>query len=282
MNAPHPGPIVDVVGVSKVYRRPREKLFGPRPEVHALRDVDLQVAPGERLGIVGESGSGKSTLARLMLGLELPTRGRIEVGGQQLEGASHAQMRAVRRTIQLVFQDPLGSLDPRMTVAAIVAEPLAGLQIEGDHRARVVEVLDAVGLGDAAVDRYPHEFSGGQRQRIAIARALAPAPSVLVADESVSALDVSVRNQVLNLLLRLTGELSLTLVFISHDLWVVRHMCTRVAVMRSGQVVEVAPTDQLYTSPAAEYTADLLAAVPTVETALAARAARRAARGSVA
>jgi ABC-type glutathione transport system ATPase component len=269
-------PIVEVTGVSKVYRRPRESLFGPRPEVHAVRDVTLHVDAGERLGIVGESGSGKSTLARLMLGLEAPTSGTIAVAGHALATADTARMRTVRRNIQLVFQDPLGSLDPRLTVARIVAEPLEGLEIAGDHAARVREVLDAVGLGPAALDRYPHEFSGGQRQRIAIARALAPAPSVLVADESVSALDVSVRNHVLNLLLRLTRELALTLVFISHDLWVVRHMCTRVAVMRQGAVVEVGPTEEVYASPRDEYTATLLASVPTIESSLAARAAKRA------
>ncbi len=273
-------PIVSVQAVSKVYRRPRERLFGPRPEVHALRDVSFDVARGERLGIVGESGSGKSTLARLMLGLEPPTAGQIVVDGRPLAGATFAEMQVVRRSIQLVFQDPLGSLNPRMSVARIVAEPLEGLGFDGDHRARVVEVLDAVGLGAWAVDRYPHEFSGGQRQRIAIARALAPSPSILVADESVSALDVSVRNQVLNLLLALTRELSLTLLFISHDLWVVRHMCSRVAVMRDGRLVESGPTEDVYREPADAYTAALLAAVPTVESSLARRAAARAA-GSV-
>ena len=269
------GPAISVHGVSKTYHRPRERLFGPKPEVHALREVSLEVLPGERLGIVGESGSGKSTLARLMLGLEPPTAGQIVVGGRDLAGASFAEMQAVRRSIQLVFQDPLGSLDPRMTVGRIVAEPLEGLGVEVDHRARVAEVLDSVGLGEWAVGRYPHEFSGGQRQRIAIARALAPSPSILVADESVSALDVSVRNQVLNLLLRLTRELSLTLVFISHDLWVVRHMCTRVVVMRDGQVVESGPTAEVYAAPTEPYTSALLAAVPTVETSLARRAAAR-------
>jgi peptide/nickel transport system ATP-binding protein len=267
-------PIVDVIDVSKVYRRPRESLFGARPEVHAVRDVSLRVPAGERLGIVGESGSGKSTLARLVLGLEPPTSGQIVVGGHPLAGAGSATMREVRRIVQLVFQDPLGSLDPRMSVGNIVAEPLEGLDIAGDHGARVREVVQAVGLGVEALDRYPHEFSGGQRQRIAIARALAPSPTVLVADESVSALDVSVRNQVLNLLLRLTRELSLTLIFISHDLWVVRHMCTRVAVMRHGALVEVGPTEQIYTAPSDEYTATLLASVPTIESAMARRAER--------
>jgi peptide/nickel transport system ATP-binding protein len=269
---------VVVEGVSKRYRRPRERLFGARSTLDAVREVSLRVAPGERLGIVGESGSGKSTLARLMLGLEAPSVGTIMIAGRPLAGASNAELREIRRTIQLVFQDPLGSLDPRMTVRSIVAEPLVGLRIDGDHGARVREVLDAVGLGNWALDRYPHEFSGGQRQRIAIARALAPAPSILVADESVSALDVSVRNQVLNLLLRLTNELSLTLVFISHDLWVVRHMCSRVAVMREGRIVEVGSTREVYDAPAEPYTASLLAAVPTIETSLARRAAARAAR----
>jgi peptide/nickel transport system ATP-binding protein len=166
--------------------------------------------------------------------------------------------------MQMVFQDPMGSLDPRMTVGAIVAEPLIGLRVAGNHAARVREVLDAVGLPAGAADRYPHQFSGGQRQRIAIARALAPRPRVLVADEPVSALDVSVRAQVLNLLLDLAETLDLALVFVSHDLSVVRFLCQRVAVLCRGELVETGPTDRVYTAPRHDYTRELLAAVPTL------------------
>jgi peptide/nickel transport system ATP-binding protein len=265
--------LVELAGVSKRYRRPRARLFGPRPVVHALRDVDLHVDRHERLGIVGESGSGKSTLARLLLGLERPTAGRVRVGGHDLARAGATERRAVRRAVQMVFQDPMGSLDPRLDVARIVAEPLVGLGIEGDRAARVAEVLEAVGLDAGAARRYPHEFSGGQRQRIAIARALAPRPEILVADEPVSALDVSVRNQVLNLLLDLTSGLDLTLVFISHDLSVVRHVCERVAVFRDGCLLEEGPTDDVYRAPRHDYTRELVAAIPSLSAAIASRRA---------
>ena len=258
-------PICEVVDLVREYPLPRRRLTGPRPVVRALDGVTLAVAPGERLGIVGESGSGKSTLARLLLGLDRPTSGSVRFEGREIGGLAERDLRDVRRAVQIVFQDPMGSLDPRMTVRSIVAEPLAGLDVPGDHAARVVEVLDAVGLSAAAAERYPHQFSGGQRQRIAIARALAPHPRVLVADEAVSALDVSVRAQILNLLLDLVEELALTLVFVSHDLSVVRFLCERVAVLHQGRLVEEGPTESVWNEPQEAYTAALLAAVPTLQ-----------------
>jgi peptide/nickel transport system ATP-binding protein len=232
--------------------------------VHALRGVSLAVRPGERVGVVGESGSGKTTLAKLLVGLEQPTTGTVRFGGEVVSGRAEKRLRELRRGVQLVFQDPRGSLDPRMRVGSIVAEPLVGLGVPGNHEDRVVELLHAVGLPPEAARRYPHQFSGGQRQRIALARALAPSPQVLVADEPVSALDVSVRAQVLNLLLDLVADLGLALVFVSHDLSVVRFLCDRVVVMHRGEVVEEGPTEQVWSDPQAGYTRQLLAAIPRV------------------
>jgi len=236
--------------------------------VTALDDVSVRVAAGATVGIVGESGSGKSTLSRLLLALEAPTAGEVRYKGAVVSGGSAGRrgerdLRDFRRTVQVVFQDPMSSLDPRMRVHDILAEPLRALGLGGE-RARVPELLDAVGLPLTAARRYPHEFSGGQRQRIAIARALGPRPSVLVADEPVSALDVSVRAQILNLLTSLIAELSLTLVFISHDMAVVRHLCDEVAVLYRGTIVEQGSTSQVYGQPAHDYTRRLLAAVPSL------------------
>jgi peptide/nickel transport system ATP-binding protein len=230
--------------------------------VDALLDVSVGVERGGVLGIVGESGSGKSTLARLLLALEQPTEGEIVFDDTVVSGRRERELAELRRNVQVVFQDPMASLDPRMRIRTAISEPLRALRIPGDHRARVRELLEAVGLPASAGDRYPHEFSGGQRQRIAIARALAPHPTVLIADEAVSALDVSVRAQVLNLLNRLIAELGLTLVFISHDMSVIRFMCSRVAVLYRGRLVEEGPTDTVYGSPQDDYTKQLLAAVP--------------------
>jgi peptide/nickel transport system ATP-binding protein len=230
--------------------------------VEALLDVSVGVERGGVLGIVGESGSGKSTLARLLLALEQPTEGEIVFDDTVVSGRRERELAELRRNVQVVFQDPMASLDPRMRIRTAISEPLRALRIPGDHRARVRELLEAVGLPASAGDRYPHEFSGGQRQRIAIARALAPHPTVLIADEAVSALDVSVRAQVLNLLNRLIAELGLTLVFISHDMSVIRFMCSRVAVLYRGRLVEEGPTDTVYGSPQDDYTKQLLAAVP--------------------
>ncbi|MQA79286.1 MAG: ATP-binding cassette domain-containing protein [Streptosporangiales bacterium] len=250
-------PLIEVRDVARVFRSP---LFSAQPPVHALRGVSLDVAAGETFGIVGESGSGKSTLGRLLMGLDRPTRGTITFAGRRID--TGANLPFLRRQMQLVFQDPMGSFDPRMRVHDIVREPLHGLGVPGDHRHRVHEVLDAVGLPPDAARRYPHQFSGGQRQRIAIARALAPRPHALIADEPVSALDVSVRAQILDLLVDLTRVYGLTLLLVSHDLAVVRYLTDRVAVMRDGEIVETGPTQQVYASPRDPYTAQLIAAIP--------------------
>jgi len=256
------GPIVEAVDLVRHYRLARRSLRGPAPVRHALRGVSLAVRAGERVGIVGESGSGKTTLARLLVGLDTPTSGDVRFEGRSIVGRRERDLRELRAGVQMVFQDPLGSLDPRLTVGAIVAEPLVGLRLPGDRAARVAELLDAVGLPAGAARRYPHQFSGGQRQRIALARALAPRPRVLVADEPVSALDVSVRAQVLNLLLDLADDLGLTVILVSHDLSVVRFFCDRVAVLYQGEIVESGPTDVVYDAPQHDYTRTLLAAVP--------------------
>jgi ABC-type glutathione transport system ATPase component len=260
-------PLLEVERLVKEFRGRGGRRRGwrrPAP-VRALDDVSLAVHDGEALGIVGETGSGKSTLARIMLALEEPTSGTIRWRGEEVTHARGPALRALRRERQIVFQDPTSSLNPRRTVDAIVAEPFAihrELPDREARRRRVDELLAKVGLAPEHRDRYPHELSGGQRQRVAVARAIALHPRLLVADEPVSALDVSIQAQVLNLLRDLRRELGLTLVLISHDLSVVRHLCDRVAVMRSGQVVELAPVDELFAAPRADYTRELLAAVP--------------------
>jgi ABC-type glutathione transport system ATPase component len=248
--------------------------------VHALRGVSFDVLPGQRFGIVGESGSGKSTLLRLLCALDHPTSGTIEFEGRRISGQPERRLRFLRRRLQVVFQDPMSSLDPRMRVRDIVAEPLVA-QRHPDPASRVREVLSDVGLPADAADRYPHQFSGGQRQRIAIARALAPRPEVLVADEPVSALDVSVRAQILNLLTDLVEEYALTLVFVSHELSVVRHVCDTVAVLRHGELVEVGTAAQIHDQPRHPYTRRLIAAIPTLRRALAGVTAGDLARGAV-
>jgi peptide/nickel transport system ATP-binding protein/oligopeptide transport system ATP-binding protein len=231
----------------------------------AVDGVSLQVMKGETLGIVGESGSGKTTTAQLMMRLLEPTAGTVHFDGEDITHSKGAELKAIRRELQMVFQDPYSSLNPRKTVGSIVAEPFA---IHGLHRDRterrqkVRELLDTVGLNPEHYNRYPHEFSGGQRQRIGVARALALGPKLLIADEPVSALDVSIQAQVLNLLRELQREMGLTLVLISHDLSVVRHMSDRVAVMYKGKIVELEDNETLYSSPGHPYTKELLAAVP--------------------
>jgi oligopeptide/dipeptide ABC transporter ATP-binding protein len=262
-------PVLEAREVSKLYPGRRAARGRSRDHVEALAGVSLAVRRGESLGIVGESGSGKSTLARLLLALEQPTAGEVLYDGALVSGRDERELRELRRNVQVVFQNPMGSLDPRMKTRTAISEPLRALGIEGDHRRRVDELLEAVGLSREAGDRYPHEFSGGQRQRVAIARALAPHPTTLIADEAVSALDVSVRAQVLNLLNHLIEEYGLTLVFISHDMSVIRYMCKRVAVLYLGRVVETGPTDEIYRDPRHPYTQALLAAVPRIGTPIA-------------
>ena len=251
-------PLLEVTDLVKHYRLPRESLLRPAPGVHALQGVSFCLTAGRSLGIVGESGSGKSTLARLVMALEAPTAGHVKLLGQDLHALSPSDLRAARRDFQMVFQDPYGSLDPRQRVARIVAEPLAQANA-ADTARRVAEALDAVGLRASDAHKYPHEFSGGQRQRIAIARALITRPKLIVADEPVSALDVSVQAQVLNLLAGLQQHLGVTYLFISHDLAVVDHVCDDVAVMHRGCIVEQGPPERLFTAPAHPYTAKLLA-----------------------
>ncbi len=254
-------PLLVVDTLVKRYTLPRERLFQPAPIVEALHGVSFTVQAGRSLGIVGESGSGKSTLARLVMALEAPSEGRVSLLGRDLHALSPSELRAARRDFQMVFQDPYGSLDPRQRVGRIVAEPLIGFDAPATHQ-RVAESLDAVGLRAADADKYPHEFSGGQRQRIAIARALITRPKLIVADEPVSALDVSVQAQVLNLLADLQQQFGITYLFISHDLAVVDHVCCDVAVMRAGLIVEYGPTEQVLQRPSHDYTRALLAAMP--------------------
>jgi peptide/nickel transport system ATP-binding protein len=270
-------PVISVKDLVRTYRRGRSSLFGKPTEVQALRGVSFDVAAGQRFGVVGESGSGKSTLLRILAGLDQPTSGSVRVAGNEVAGARERQLLQLRQQLQIVFQDPMGSLDPRMRVRDIVAEPLLlPGQPSGTrrHRHKVEEMLNAVGLDPDAADRFPHQFSGGQRQRISIARALICEPRVLVADEPVSALDVSVRAQVLNLLSDLVDRYRLTLVFVSHDLGVVRHICDNVVVMNQGLIVESGPTAQVYENPVHDYTKTLVASSMTLRGELAARQAQ--------
>ncbi|WP_104191647.1 ABC transporter ATP-binding protein [Cryobacterium sp. Y82] len=257
-------PAISVRGLSRQYRRRGGGLFTPAPVVHGLREVSFDVAEGQRFGIVGESGSGKSTLMRILCALDQPTSGTVDVLGQSVDGASERQLREFRSEVQIVFQDPMGSLDPRMRVRDIVAEPLRQVS-RAEALVRVEAQLAAVGLDADVMHRHPHQFSGGQRQRISIARALITRPRVLVADEAVSALDVSVRAQVLNLLADLVDEYRLTLVFVSHDLGVIRHLCDTVAVISDGRIVECGPTASVYDRPLHPYTQQLVTATPSMD-----------------
>jgi oligopeptide/dipeptide ABC transporter ATP-binding protein len=245
----------------------RQSMFAKRRWVRAVDGISLAVLPGETLGIVGESGCGKTTLGRALVLLNRPTGGTVEFAGRELTALNGSALRAARRRSQMIFQDPYASLDPRQAVEAIVGEPLriAGIAA-ARRRQRVAELLDLVGFGAEAMRRLPREFSGGQRQRIGIARALAADPQLIICDEPLSALDVSVQAQIVNLLLRLQRELSLTYVFISHDLAVVRQIADRVAVMYLGKIVELARTESLFRAPRHPYSVALLSAVPTLAT----------------
>ncbi|MCZ7658922.1 MAG: dipeptide ABC transporter ATP-binding protein [Xanthobacteraceae bacterium] len=256
--------LVEVEGLTRHFVARRSVLGRPTALVRAVDGVDFTVAPGETLALVGESGCGKSTLGRLVLRLIEPTAGRVRFDGRDVLALGGRELRAYRREAQLVFQDPYASLNPRMTVGDIVGEPLALHDIvpAARRRDRVAALLHQVGLAEGAGQRYPHEFSGGQRQRIAIARALAVEPRLIVCDEPVSALDVSIRSQVLNLLRGLQRRLGLAYIFISHDLAVVKHIADRVAVMNLGHIVEIAPADSLFAAPRHPYSRALLSAIP--------------------
>jgi oligopeptide/dipeptide ABC transporter ATP-binding protein len=259
-------PLVEVEHLTKRFPVQQGVFSRARGEVHAVEDVTLTVNRGETLGIVGESGCGKSTTARLILRLLDPTAGTIRFDGRDITHLSQRDLRPLRREMQMVFQDPYSSLNPRKTVGQIVGQPFAIHRTEKDAATRVRALLERVGLSPEHYNRYPHEFSGGQRQRIGVARAIALQPKLIVCDEPVSALDVSIQAQILNLLRSLQDELKLTYVFISHDLSVIRQISDRIAVMYVGRVVELGEADLLYAHPRHPYTAALFSAVPTVTT----------------
>jgi oligopeptide transport system ATP-binding protein len=252
-------PLLEVAGLAKLFPGKHG-----RPGVRAVDGVDFTIARGGTLALVGESGCGKSTTGRLLLRLLEPDAGQVRFDGQDVLGASRSTMRGLRRRMQIVFQDPYASLNPRMTVHDIIADPLVihGLGNAAERRAKVAETLRAVGLGEEHAGRYPQGFSGGQRQRIAIARALVTDPDLVVCDEPVSALDVSIQAQIVNLFKTLQRERGLTYLFISHDLSIVRHMADRVAVMHLGRIVELADRRALFADPLHPYTLSLLAAIP--------------------
>jgi oligopeptide transport system ATP-binding protein len=262
-------PLVEIRSLTKIYPQSESMLGGKSRggEVRAVDDVSLDIHAGETLGLVGESGSGKSTLGRLLLRLIDPTSGSIRFENRDLLAASPAEMRHLRRDMQIIFQDPFASLDPRFRVEDIIAEPLiihGNTSSKAEIQGRVVELLRAVGLDESILRRFPHEFSGGQRQRIGIARALALRPKFIVADEPVSALDVSVGAQIVNLLAQLQRDFGLTYLFISHSMPVVRYLSTRIAVMYRGKIVEVGETAQITEHPQHPYTTSLLEATPEV------------------
>ena len=262
--------LLDVQHVSQQYALPKPSLFAKAGHIQALNDVSFQLKAGHSLGVVGESGSGKSTLARLVMALEKPTQGKVVFKGQDLNALGADELRAARSEFQMVFQDPYGSLDPRQKVLRTVTEPLhstlhigSGKSLSSqDLKDCAAQALTEVGLRASDLDKYPHEFSGGQRQRIAIARALITRPSLIVADEPVSALDVSVQAQVLNLMMDLQDRLGLSYLFVSHDLAVVNLMCDDVLVLQHGRVVEAGASEAIFRNAQHPYTQALLAAIP--------------------
>ena len=267
-----PQVLLDVQNISQQYALPKRSWLAKADHIQALNNVSFQLRAGQSMGIVGESGSGKSTLARLVMALEKPSQGLVIFKGQDLNTLSAHQLRSARSDFQMVFQDPYGSLDPRQKILRIVAEPLHSTLhrhsrqplSQQDLKDRAAQALVEVGLRASDLDKYPHEFSGGQRQRIAMARALITRPSLIVADEPVSALDVSVQAQVLNLMMDLQDRLGLSYLFVSHDLAVVNLMCDDVIVLQHGQVVEAGSADEIFQRPQHPYTQALLAAIPGI------------------
>lgn len=254
-------------GLTRRFRAPAKRLFAPAEWTTALEDADVDVRAGSAVGIIGESGSGKSTLVRLLTGLDVPDEGTVTVDGTQVDARARARdLHWLRRQTGIVFQDPYASLDPRMSVGRVIAEPLWALEIDGDRRERVRDVLRQVGLEPEMAERYPHEFSGGQRQRIALARAIVHRPRILVGDEPLSALDVTVRAQILDLLRDLRATQDLTLVMVSHDIGVVQNLCDEVIVMKDGRIVEEGPTEKVLLEPQVAYTRRLLASIPVIAT----------------
>jgi peptide/nickel transport system ATP-binding protein len=263
--------LLEVRGLVKHFPLPREGFFGKQKVVHAVDGVDLDVAQGETVGLVGESGCGKSTFARVVARIHTPTEGTIRFFGQDIANASQSEIRPLRRRMQMVFQDPYASLNPRMTVAQILAEPLRFHNIttnKAETNSRIEELLNVVGLSPRASGRYPHEFSGGQRQRISIARALSVRPDFIIGDEPISALDVNIQAQIINLLVDLQEKFGLTYLFIAHDLAVVRHISDRIVVLYLGKVAEVAPAEELFRAPLHPYTRYLISAVPIPDAAV--------------
>ncbi|RMW96132.1 ABC transporter ATP-binding protein [Allofranklinella schreckenbergeri] len=266
MSAPTPSrsPLLEVQHISHHYRLPRQRLWGPMPQVQVLHDVSFQLAPGQSLGIMGESGSGKSTLARIIMALEAPSSGRVRLLGRDLHAMPPAHLRVARTDFQMVFQDPYSSLDPRQRIERIVTEPLRALgERDPDTlRARAAQMLERTGLPASALERFPHEFSGGQRQRIAIARALVTRPRLIVADEPLSALDVTIQAQVLDLMQELKQQFGLSFLLISHDPAPIAHLCEDVLVLHKGAVVERGRAAKVFHQPQHPYTQALVAAAP--------------------
>jgi oligopeptide transport system ATP-binding protein len=257
--------LLQINNLSKIYES-SSGIFGKKAKVSALQDVSFNLIKGETLGIVGESGCGKSTLGRIISRLDTPTTGEILYKGENLSKKSLAKMRPLRKEIQFIFQDPYASLNPRRQIGAIVEEPMRINGIaKAERQARALSLLLKVGLDRDAYERYPHEFSGGQRQRVVIARALALQPELIIADEPVSALDVSIQAQVLNLFKELQEEMKLTYIFIAHDLGVVRHISDRIAVMYLGKIVEIGKVEDIYNNPQHPYTKALLSAIPRID-----------------
>lgn len=256
--------LVSVRKISRSFRMPREKFFVPAPARLALAETDFDLIEGESLAIIGESGAGKTTLIRAVLGLDQATSGSVFFGLRPVHYSSKRDLQWLRRETGIVFQDPYSSLDPRQTVYEIIAEPLQALAIAGDHRAMVRKALEQVELEAWREQQYPHELSGGQRQRVALARALVHGPKILVGDEPLSALDLTVRAQILELLKRLRSELNLSMILVTHDIGLVQHLCDTVLVMKDGHIVESGRVEQVLQSPRSSYTRTLIASIPTL------------------